>query len=68
VTHLIWVWDVQDLDFNWAPYNPGDRYWDLAWAELVFSDNGNVTNTPQQIQDLYNATNVITRDQMPRWD
>ena len=118
LTNLIWVWDVQDLNFDWAPYNPGDGYWDvfamdmygdgytsqkyetalqvagnqpiaigeceilptahelaaqprwtffMAWAGLVFSDNGNVTNTAQQITDLYNAANVMTRDQMPGW-
>jgi mannan endo-1,4-beta-mannosidase len=114
LTNLIWVWDVQDLDFNWAPYNPGDRYWDvlaldiyggdgytiqkyqtllqlagdkpiaigecqrlptanelaaqprwtffMAWAELVFSGN-----SVQQIQALYTAGNVITRDRLPGW-
>jgi mannan endo-1,4-beta-mannosidase len=113
LTNLIWVWDVQDLDFTWADYNPGDGYWDvfamdmygdgyttqkyttmlqiagdrpiaigeceilpttdelaaqprwtffMAWAELVQSGN-----SVQQIQDLYNAANVITRDQMPGW-
>jgi mannan endo-1,4-beta-mannosidase len=111
------VWDIQDLDFNWAPYNPGDGYWDvlamdmygmgipprsmrlfcsspwtnrspsasaniaycagvgraapldffMAWAELVFSDNGTVTNSVQQIKDLYAAAAVMTRDQMPGW-
>jgi mannan endo-1,4-beta-mannosidase len=39
----------------------------MAWAELVFSDNGVVTNSVQQIKDLYNAATVITRDQMPGW-
>jgi mannan endo-1,4-beta-mannosidase len=118
LTNLIWVWDVQDLDFNWAPYNPGDSYWDvlamdmygdgyttqkyqtllqlaggkpiaigeceilptaaelaaqprwtffMAWAELVHMDGARITNTIQQIQDLYNAANVITRDQLPGW-
>ena len=118
LTNLTWVWDVQDLDFNWAAYNPGDGYWDvlamdmygdgyttqkyttllqlagdkpiaigeceilptanelaaqprwtffMAWAELVYSDNGKVTNSAQQIKDLYNAANVITLDQMPGW-
>jgi mannan endo-1,4-beta-mannosidase len=118
LTNLIWVWDVQDLDFNWAPYNPGNSYWDvlamdmygdgyttqkyqtllqlagdkpiaigecetlptaaelaaqprwtffMAWAELVHMDGGRVTNTVQQIQDLYNAANVFTRDQLPGW-
>jgi hypothetical protein len=32
----------------------------MAWAELVKSGN-----SVQQIQDLYNAANVITLDQMP---
>ena len=39
----------------------------MAWAELVYSDNGKVTNSAQQIKDLYNAANVITLDQMPGW-
>ena len=39
----------------------------MAWAELVFSDGGRITNSVQQIQDLYNAANVITRDQLPGW-
>ena len=39
----------------------------MAWAELVFSDNGKVTNSEQEIKDLYNAPNVITRDRMPGW-
>ena len=113
LTNLIWVWDVQDVDFTWADYNPGDGYWDIfamdmygdgyttqkyttmlqiagdkpiaigecgtlptadelaaqprwtffmAWAELVQNDN-----SVQQIQDLYNAANVITLAQMPGW-
>jgi len=113
LTNLTWVWDVQDLDFTWADYNPGDGYWDvfamdmygdgyttekyttmlqiagdspiaigecevlptaeeltaqprwtffMAWAELVQSGN-----SVQQIQDLYNAANVITLGQMPGW-
>jgi hypothetical protein len=34
----------------------------MAWAELVFSGN-----SVQQIQALYNAGNVITRDRLPGW-
>ena len=34
MTNLVWVWDVQDLDFNWAPYNPGDGYWDVAAMDM----------------------------------
>ena len=39
----------------------------MAWAELVFSDNGTVTNSVQQIKDLYDAATVVTRDQVPGW-
>jgi len=113
LTNLIWVWDVQDLDFTWADYNPGDGYWDvfamdmygdgyttqkyttmlqiagdkpiavgecetlptknelaaqprwtffMAWAELVQTGN-----SVQQIQDLYNAADVVTLGEMPGW-
>ena len=34
----------------------------MAWAELVQSGN-----SVQQIQNLYNATNIITLGQMPGW-
>jgi mannan endo-1,4-beta-mannosidase len=27
--NLIWVWDVQDLSWNFQDYNPGDKYWDM---------------------------------------
>jgi hypothetical protein len=113
LTNLTWAWDVQDLDFTWADYDPGDGYWDvfamdmygdgyttqkyttmlqiagqkpiairecetlptahelaaqprwtffMAWAELVQSGN-----SVQQIQDLYNAANIVTLGQMPGW-
>lgn len=80
LTNLIWVWDVQDLDFNWAPYNPGDSHWDVLAMDMYGGDGyttqkyqtilqltGISGNAVQQIQDLYNAANVITLDQMPGW-
>ena len=114
LTNLIWVWNMQDLDYNWSPYNPGNDYWDIfsldvyngdgytsqkyntalsvagskpiaigecdklptssqlalqprwtfvmSWAELTFSSNTNA-----QIQALYSAGNVITRDKLPKF-
>jgi mannan endo-1,4-beta-mannosidase len=38
LTNLIWVWDVQDLDLNWAPYNPGDSYWDVLALDIYGAD------------------------------
>jgi hypothetical protein len=35
----------------------------MSWAELTFS-----RNSDQQILDLYNSTNVITRDQLPKFN
>lgn len=110
--NIIWVWDMQDLSYNWGDYNPGNDYWDIfavdiynpdyftdykynlalsiagdklmavgecdklptasqlksqnrwtfvmSWAELTFSYN---TNT--EIQNLYWASNVIVRNELP---
>ncbi len=112
LTNLIWVWDMQDLDYNWSVYNPGNDYWDIfaldvyngdgfttqkyntalsvagdkpiaigecavlptasqlasqprwvfcmSWAELTFS-----SNTNSAIQNLYWATNVLVRNELP---
>ena len=29
IRNLIWTWDVQDLDWEWAEYDPGRQYWDI---------------------------------------
>ncbi len=34
----------------------------MSWAELTFT-----SNTPQQIEDLYNLPNVVTRERLPRF-
>jgi hypothetical protein len=114
LTNLIWVWNMQDLDYNWSAYNPGNNYWDIfsldvyngdgftvqkyntalsvagdkpiaigecstlptssqlasqqrwvfvmSWAELTFSSNTNA-----QIQAIYGASNVITKDKLPKF-
>ncbi len=40
--NLIWVWNIQDLDFEWAEYNPGEEYWDImtldVYDEAGFTD------------------------------
>jgi mannan endo-1,4-beta-mannosidase len=40
--NLIWIWNVQDLSFDWAGYNPGDEYWDVmtldVYEEIGFTD------------------------------
>ncbi len=34
LTNLIWVWDVQDIHSNYAQYNPGDAYYDMAALDI----------------------------------
>lgn len=34
LTNLVWVWDVQDLDWTWAEYDPGAAYWDVLALDV----------------------------------
>jgi mannan endo-1,4-beta-mannosidase len=34
LTNLVWVWDVQDLDWSWASYDPGAGYWDVLAMDM----------------------------------
>lgn len=36
--NIIWVWDVQDLSYDWSEYNPGDEYWDIFAVDVYNSD------------------------------
>jgi hypothetical protein len=38
LNNIIWVWDVQDLSYNWAEYNPGDGYWDIFAVDFYNPD------------------------------
>ncbi len=38
LNNLIWVWDMQDLDYNWANYNPGNNYWDIFAVDFYNGD------------------------------
>jgi hypothetical protein len=37
--NIIWVWDMQDLDYEWAAYDPGEGYWDI-FAVDIYNDDG----------------------------
>ena len=112
--NLVWVWDMQDLDTNWAPYDPGAAYRDVGAFDqyngsydpqylslmsgivgsqpmgigesfylpsqdvlrsqtrwkffMMWPDPESFSfNTSAAWRDLYNAGNVITRDEMPGW-
>ena len=32
--NIVWVWSVQDLNLNFAAYNPGDAYWDVMSLDV----------------------------------
>jgi mannan endo-1,4-beta-mannosidase len=34
LTHLIWVWDMQDLSRDFEAYNPGEEYWDVFGFDI----------------------------------
>ncbi|WP_066629902.1 glycosyl hydrolase [Labilibacter marinus] len=34
LTNLIWTWDVQDIHANYAQYNPGEDYFDIAAVDI----------------------------------
>jgi mannan endo-1,4-beta-mannosidase len=34
LTNLVWTWDIQDLSWDWAEYNPGDTYWDIFALDI----------------------------------
>jgi mannan endo-1,4-beta-mannosidase len=38
LTNLVWVWDVQDLDWTWAAYDPGASYWDVLALDVYDGD------------------------------
>jgi mannan endo-1,4-beta-mannosidase len=34
LTNLVWIRDVQDLDWTWAQYDPGATYWDVLALDV----------------------------------
>jgi mannan endo-1,4-beta-mannosidase len=32
--YLVWIWDVQDLDWSWSAYDPGAAYWDVLALDM----------------------------------
>ena len=36
--NIIWVWDMQDLSYDWSSYNPGNDYWDIFAVDVYNGD------------------------------
>jgi mannan endo-1,4-beta-mannosidase len=76
LSNLIWVWDVQDLSTNFAEYNPGSSYFDMAALD-VYSDgytNLNYYNTlvgqaggkPVAFGECFNLPSSTALNNQPR--
>ncbi len=40
LNNLIWVWDVQDLSWDFDSYNPGSAYWDILALDIYDDASG----------------------------
>lgn len=38
LNNLIWIWNIQDLDYSWEEYNPGKEYWDIFSLDVYEKD------------------------------
>lgn len=38
--NLIWVWNVQDLSWDFEQYNPGGEYWDIITFDMYDNKSG----------------------------
>jgi hypothetical protein len=36
--NIVWVWNMQDLSYDWAQYNPGADYWDIFSVDIYNQD------------------------------
>ena len=76
LTHLIWVWDMQDLSRDFQEYNPGDRYWDVfafdvygkgydrSWYDYILPIVG---DKPMGIGECGKLPDARTLAAQPRW-
>jgi len=76
LNNLIWVWDVQDMSWNFQDYNPGDKYWDIMafdvyadgynkkWYDYVLTIAG---NKPIAIGECEKLPTAALLAQQPRW-
>jgi mannan endo-1,4-beta-mannosidase len=75
--NLIWVWDVQDLSWNFSDYNPGDAYWDIAALDFYNPDGFTSAkynamlavagNKPIAIGECDRLPNANELRNQPRW-
>jgi mannan endo-1,4-beta-mannosidase len=74
--NLIWVWDMQDLNRDFAEYNPGESYWDIfaldiygkgydkSWYDYVVTIAG---DKPMGIGECGKLPTADILSKQPRW-
>lgn len=76
IDQLVWVWDVQDLSWNFADYDPGEAYYDLAALD-VYDGSGftkekydamvKVSHKPIAIGECQSLPSVSQLAAQPGW-
>ena len=54
--NIIWIWDMQDLSYDWEEYNPGNDYWEIFAVDVY---NGDYYTSYK-----YNLASKIGRDKL----
>ncbi|MBU2914942.1 MULTISPECIES: glycosyl hydrolase [Reichenbachiella] len=74
--NLIWVWDMQDMSWDFEEYNPGDEYWDVfafdvydqgfdqKWYEYILPIAG---DKPMAIGECSKLPTSAHLKAQPRW-
>lgn len=75
--NLIWVWDVQDLSTNFADYQPGTDYFDLAALDIYADGYQNAAyydalrlaagSAPVAIGECFGLPSAEALDSQPAW-
>jgi mannan endo-1,4-beta-mannosidase len=76
LSNLVWVWDVQDLSWDFADYDPGGAYWDVIALD-VYGDGftaakyeairGLAGDKPMAIGECARLPRPAELDAQPRW-
>lgn len=76
LTNLVWVWDMQDMSWDFEDYNPGDEYWDvfgfdiydegydITWYNYILTIVG---DKPMAIGECSKLPEVSVLENQKRW-
>jgi len=76
LSNLIWVWDMQDMSWDFEKYNPGDDYWDvfgfdvydsgydISWYNYILPIVG---DKPMAIGECSKLPSSEMLNNQPRW-